>query len=103
MVIEALFFITMGNYTRLAQDRDSSEEDEAFVQKEPVLDDSAARPRLLPFSIFAISIVAFILGILSTHLFSYFHGSLSRKQSDGPKVLVQCMSWTLGDTGVCRC
>ena len=100
MLTEALSFITMGNYNRLAQSRDSLEEYEAFVQKEPVLDNSTASPRLAWLSIFAVSFVAFILGILSTHLFSYIHDSSSGIQSDGRKVLVQCMSWTLGDSGI---
>jgi hypothetical protein len=103
MLIGALSFITMGDYTRLAQDRGSSEEGEAFVQKGPVLDDTVPRPRLASLSIFAVSVVAFLLGILSTHLVSYIHGSLSRTQRDRPKVLVQCMFWTLGDTRICPC
>ena len=81
----------MGDYNPLSQSRESSEEDEAFVQKEAVPDHSAARFRLSWLSIFAVSFVAFILGILSSHLFSYIYGFSSGIQSDGRKVLVQCM------------
>ena len=87
----------MGGYNPLSQSRESSEEEEeALVQKAATPDYNTTRSKLAWLSIFAVSFVAFILGILSSHLISYIRVS-SGIQGDGRKVLVQCMFRVLAD------